>query len=168
MNINRADNRCPGAGDNWYNSAVHGQAAMEEEMHYVTCGMMNTTTSTSELVMYDSYDAFGWAKRPGFMNVPAAAPLSPVPPSNDVKNIMANMVLLRGMGPEQAARILKHTAACRGRTKTEERGAPCTNVGTLCGIMDLRSNSARQGYKGRNPRTFGPTGPCTLLVKGAV
>eukprot|EP00439_Symbiodinium_sp_Y106_P034123 s1136_g4.t1 len=26
-----------GAGDNWYNSAVHGQAAMEEEMHYVTC-----------------------------------------------------------------------------------------------------------------------------------
>ena len=114
MNINRADNRCPGAGDNWYNCAVHGQAAMEEEMHYVTCGMMNTTTSTSELVMYDSYDAFGWAKRPGFMNVPAAAPLSPVPPSNDVKNIMANMVLLRGMGPEQAARILKHTAAMQG------------------------------------------------------
>ena len=67
MNINRADNRYPGAGDKWYNSAVHGQAAMEEEMGYVTCGMMNTTTPTAELVMYDSYNAFGWAKRLGFI-----------------------------------------------------------------------------------------------------
>ena len=48
------------------------------------------------------------------MNMPAAAPLFPVPPSNDIKNIMANMVLLRGTGPEQAARILKHTAAMQG------------------------------------------------------
>ena len=53
--------------------------------------------------------------------------------------------------------------------KIEERRAPYTNVGTLCGIMDLRSNSsARQLDKGRNPRIAGgPTGPCMLLVKGA-
>ncbi|OLP94425.1 60S ribosomal protein L27 [Symbiodinium microadriaticum] len=98
MNINRADNRYGGAGENWYYRAMPGQAATE--MHYVTCGMMSTTTPTSELVLM--HDAFGWAERPGFMNVPAAAPVSPLPPSNDVKNIMANMALLRGMGPEQA------------------------------------------------------------------
>ena len=53
--------------------------------------------------------------------------------------------------------------------KIEERRAPYTNVGTLCGIMDSRSNSsARQLDKGRNPRSVGgPTGPCMLLVKGA-
>ena len=110
MNINRADNRYGGAGENWYYRAMPGQAATE--MHYATCGMMSTTTPTSELVLM--HDAFGWADRPGFMNVPAAAPVSPLPPSNDVKNIMANMALLRGMGPEQAARILKATAAMQG------------------------------------------------------
>ena len=110
MNINRADNRYGGAGENWYYRAMPGQAATE--IHYATCGMMSTTTPTSELVLM--HDAFGWAERPGFTHVPAAAPASPLPPSNDVKNIMANMALLRGMGPEQAARILKATAAMQG------------------------------------------------------
>ncbi|CAE7537646.1 RPL27 [Symbiodinium sp. CCMP2456] len=112
MNINRADDRYRGVGENWYYRAVPGQSATEEGMNYVTCGMMSTTTPTSELVLM--HDAFGWADRPGFMNVPAAAPVPTSPPSNDVKNIMANMVLLRGMGAEQAARILKATAAMQG------------------------------------------------------
>ena len=51
--------------------------------------------------------------------------------------------------------------------KIEERRAPYTNVGTLCGIMDLRStSSANQLDKGRNPRIAGgPTGPACCQCK---
>mmetsp|Transcript_87841 Transcript_87841/g.209927 ORF Transcript_87841/g.209927 Transcript_87841/m.209927 type:complete len:162 (+) Transcript_87841:78-563(+) len=73
------------------------------------CNAMNTMTPSSNQMML-MCDGIGW----GGFNAPEAAPALPLPISSDVQCILDNMLRLQHMGPEQAAQILKDTAAVQG------------------------------------------------------
>mmetsp|Transcript_9657 Transcript_9657/g.23074 ORF Transcript_9657/g.23074 Transcript_9657/m.23074 type:complete len:142 (-) Transcript_9657:46-471(-) len=89
-------------GEAFYNSGFAARVPM-------TSGMAPNSNQTMFM------DGITWG---GFMNPPKAAtppPLPPPPPmSNDVQLVMENMFRLRCMSPEQAERILRHTAALQG------------------------------------------------------
>ena len=110
------------AGEELYNQAVRGKmpeesfAAMEEYVQEVPCvtwNMMDTRMRSSNHVM-PLYDGFGCGERPYFTSVPEAAPPSPPATSIEINVIMNSMRLLQAMAAEQAAKILKDTAALQG------------------------------------------------------
>ena len=68
----------------------------------------------AELRPRNLYDGFGCGERPYFINVPEAAPPSLSTASVHVNMFMDSMRLLQAMAPEQAAKILKDTAALQG------------------------------------------------------
>ena len=112
------------AGEELYNQAVRGKMpeesfpAMEEYVQEVPCqcatwNMMDTRMRSADHGM-PMYDAIGCGERPYFINVPEAAPPSLSTASVHVNMIMDSMRLLQAMAPEQAAKILKDTAALQG------------------------------------------------------
>ena len=110
------------ASEELYNQAVRGKMpeesfpAMEEYVQEVPCvtwNMMDTRMRSADHGM-PMYDAIGCGERPYFINVPEAAPPSLSTASVHVNMIMDSMRLLQAMAPEQAAKILKDTAALQG------------------------------------------------------
>jgi len=80
-----------------------------ERPHAAACNATNTMTPSSNQMMV-MCDGIGW----GSFHVPEAAPALPPPISLDLQCIIDNMLRLQHMGPEQAAQILKDTAAMQG------------------------------------------------------
>ena len=87
---------------------------MPSAAYWNTVGAM--TQNTNPMVMRDGV---GWG---GFIDAPVptlpSPPPAPCPPpisiSSDVQLVLDNILRLQCMGPEQAAKILKDTAAQQG------------------------------------------------------
>ena len=73
--------------------------------------MMSTMTQNSNQMLMP--DGIGWG---GYINVPAAAPPTPPPSpfSSEVQFIFDNILRLQCMGPLEAEKILRDTAALQG------------------------------------------------------